>query len=137
MLVIPPPASGGYTATVVALNSSDPQSSLFLQPTPVTYTYDVAPNPVLTVSPQFLTPGADTLVEVVAQSANFVDGQVVAGFGSGDVVVKRVNVVGPGHLTLTVSAPSGAFVPTSSLNITNGLRILSSSMGTPIVPPSQ
>ena len=137
VLVIPPPASGGYTATVVALNSSDPQSSLFLQPTPVTYTYDVAPNPVLTVSPQFLTPGADTLVEVVAQSANFVDGQVVAGFGSGDVVVKRVNVVGPGHLTLTVSAPSGAFVPTSSLNITNGLRILSSSMGTPIVPPSQ
>ena len=137
LLVAPPPAPGGYTATVVALNSSDPQSSLFLQPTPLTYTYDPAPGLTLTVSPQFLTPGADTQVDIVSQNANFVDGQVFAGFGNADIVVKKVNVVSSSHVTLTVAAPSSAIVPTSSLNLTNGLRILSPALGTPIVPPAQ
>ena len=60
-----------------------------------------------------------------------------AGFGNADIVVKKVNVVSSGHVTLTVAAPSGAFVPASSLNLTNGLRILSPALGTPIVPPGQ
>ena len=107
------------------------------QPIPLTYTYDPAPGLTLTVSPQFLTPGADTQVDIVSQSANFVDGQVFAGFGNADVVVKKVNVISSGHVTLTVAAPSGAFVPTTSLNLTNGLRILSPALGTPIVLPAQ
>jgi hypothetical protein len=133
LLVVPPGAPASYTATVVALNS-DGQSSLFLQgSTPSTYTYDSGPVPSVTVSPAFLTPGADTLVDIIAPNANF-DAQTVVGFGSSDVAVKRTVVVSPTHLAVTATAPSNVFISTSSLNITSGLRILSQSLGFPIVP---
>lgn len=132
ILLLPPPAPGGYTATVVALNS-DGQSSLFVQgATPPTYTYDPAPVPTVTVSPAFLSPGVDTSVDVVATNMNF-DAQTVAGFGSSDVVVKRVQVLSPTHLIVTAAGPSNTFVPTSTLNITSGLRIVSQSLGFPIL----
>lgn len=136
-IVAPPAGPPGYTATVVALNTSDPQSSLFLQtPNPPTFTYDPGSAAVLAVSPQFLTPGSDTVVDVMAQNTNFIDGQVLVGFGTSDVIVKRVQVVSPTHLSITATAPSGTFVSTSTMNITNGLRILSQSQGTSILPPS-
>ncbi len=132
-LVSPPPAPGGYTATVVALNSSDAQSSLYLQANPPTYTYDSGPNPVISVSPQFITPLTDTTVDVVTQGANFADGQVVVGFGTSDVLVKRVQVLSPTHLQVTAAAPAGLFAPTALINITHGIRILAQSQGTPVV----
>jgi hypothetical protein len=132
-LVSPPPASGSYTATVVALNTSDAQSSLYAQ-SPETYTYDpVFGSPLLTVSPQFLTPGVDTAVDVVGQTTNFVEGQVAVGFGTSDVLVKRVQVLSPTHLVVTATAPAGNFVPTSAINVTSGLRVMSQSQGTPVV----
>ena len=132
-MVAPPAAPSGYTATVVALNSSDAQSSLYLQANPATYTYDSGPNPVISVSPQYLTPLSDTLVDVVTQGTNFVEGQVVVGFGTSDVLVKRVQVLSPTHLQVTATAPAGLFASTASINITNGIRILAQSQGTPVV----
>lgn len=132
LLVQPPQAPGGYASAVVALNSSDGQSSLFVQPNPATFVYDPAPPPAVSVAPQFLTPGADTTVDVVTQNTNFIDGQVVVGFGSSDVVVKRVSVLSPTHLSVTVSSPVGNFVPVSSINITSGLRLMSQNVGTTI-----
>ncbi len=132
-LVSPPAAPPGYTATVVALNSSDAQSSLYLQSNPPTYTYDLGQNAAVAVSPQYLTPLTDTIVDVITQGTNFIDGQVVVGFGTGDIVVKRVQVLSPTHLQVTATAPSGLFAPTALINITNGLRILAQSQGTPVV----
>ena len=136
LLVAPPHAPGSYTAVVAALNP-DGQSSLFVQAAaPPTYTYDSAPLPTITASPAFLTPGADTLVDIVTTNTGF-DPQTVVGFGSSDVAVKRIQVVSPTHLLVTAAAPSGVFIPTSSLNITDGLRVLSQSLGFPILAPTQ
>ena len=130
LLVTPPNAPGNYTSTVVALNS-DGQSSLFLQgPAPPPYTFDPAPLPSLTVSPAFLTAGADTQVDILGTNTNF-DAQTVVGFGSSDVVVKKVQVISPTHITATVAAPS--FIPTTAINLTNGLRVISQSLGSSIV----
>src|SRR5579872_2176164 len=84
LLVVPPPAPGSYQSVVTALNP-DGQSSNYLQaPAPVTCTYDAAPGaPSLAVYPAALTPGSNT-IDVVGTNTNFIDGQVLAGFGSSD-----------------------------------------------------
>jgi hypothetical protein len=129
LLVTPPPAPGGYTANVVALNS-DGQSSLFVQPTAPTYTYDSASTPSVTVMPSFIPPTGDTVVDVTGVNANFTSGTTL-GFGTSDAFVKRVTVLSPTHLTAVVSA-SNAWVPTGGLSVTTGLQIISSALGNQI-----
>src|SRR5260370_42530147 len=87
--VAPPVASGRYVATVVALNS-DGQSSLFLAPNPPTYTYDPAGAPSLSVTPSFLSPGADVTVDVQGVHTNFIAGQSAVGFCTSDVLAMNV-----------------------------------------------
>jgi hypothetical protein len=134
--VLPPPASGSYTATVVALNTSDPQSSLFVQATPITYTYASAGTPQITAAPEFLTPGQNTTVDIVAQNVNFVTGQVAIGFGTSDVQVKSVKVLSPNHVQVVAMSPVGQFVPTSSMTITNGLNVIAQALGYSILQPA-
>ena len=129
LLVLPPQASPGYTATVVALNS-DGQSSLFLQPAPTTYSYAPGPAASLTVSPASLLPGGDTVVDVLGTGTNFVDGQTTVGFGTSDVVVKKVSVLSPGHLQALVTP--NAVAPTSGITVTTGLGVISQALGAQI-----
>ncbi|HTR35564.1 MAG TPA: matrixin family metalloprotease [Bryobacteraceae bacterium] len=131
MIVTPPPAPAGYTASIVALNP-DGQSSLFLSPTAPTYTYDAsfaaaANTQSLTVSPKELTPGGDVTVDVQGSNTNFIDGQTTIGFGTSDVLVKQVTVLSPTHLTAVVT-PS-ATVSTSGINVTTGLGVISQALG--------
>ena len=129
LLVTPPQAPGGYSANVVALNS-DGQSSLFVQPTAATYTYDAAGTPSLTVTPSFIPPTGDTVVDIVGVNTNF-NSATAVGFGSSDAFVKKITVLSPTHLSLTVTA-SNAWVPTSGLCVTTGLRIISQALGNQI-----
>jgi hypothetical protein len=134
LLVTPPLASPGYTATVVALNS-DGQSSLFLQPIPSMYTYDPGPAAALTVMPASLAPGADTVVDVVGTGTSFVDGQTIVGFGTSDVQVKKVTVLSPGHLQVLVTP--NAFVSTGGISVTTGLGVISQALGNQITATNQ
>jgi len=129
LLVTPPPGPGGYTATVEALNS-DGQSSLFLQATPVTYTYDPGPVPSLTVMPTTLASAVDTVVDVVGNGTYFIDGQTTVGFGTSDVLVKQVTVLSPNHLQ--VLATAGVPVSTGGISVTTGLGIISPALGNQI-----
>jgi hypothetical protein len=129
LLVTPPSAPGGYTANVVALNS-DGQSSLFLQPTAPTYTYDSAGVPSLTVMPSLIPPTGDTVVDIVGVNSNFTSATTV-GFGTSDVFVKKVTVLSPTHISAVVSA-TNAWVPTSGISVTTGLRIISQALGNQI-----
>jgi len=126
LTVLPPVAPGNYTATVVALNS-DGQSSLSLQPSPPTYTFDSAPIPSLTVTPSSLSPGADAVVDITGANTNFVQGQTLVGFGTSDVTVKQIAVLSPTHVSVTVTP--NAFVQTNSLSVTTGLTIISQALG--------
>ena len=126
LVVTPPPAPGGYVANVVALNS-DGQSSLFVQPTAPTYTYDAAGAPSLTVTPTFIPPSGNTTVDIVGVNTNFTNATTV-GFGTSDASVKKITVLSPTHLSVVVSA-SNAWVPTSSISVTTGLRIVSQALG--------
>ena len=134
LLVTPPTAPGSYMATVVALNS-DGQSSLFLAPNPPTYTYDPAGAPSLTVTPSFLSAGADVTVDVQGVNTNFIAGQSVVGFGTSDVLVKQVNVLSPTHLTAVVNP--GVSISTAGISVTTGLRIVSQALGHQVLVTDQ
>ena len=126
LVVTPPPAPGGYKATVVVLNS-DGQSSLFLDPTPPIYTYDNRGTASLTVTPKVLVPGGDVTVDIVGANTNFIDGQTSVGFGTSDVVIKQVTVLSPSHLSVQVTPH--VTVATSGINVTTGIGVVSQALG--------
>jgi matrixin len=139
LLVTPPQAPSSYIAPVVALNS-DGQSSLFLQNPPLTYNYDPAATPSLTVSPSVLIPGADVTVSVTGVNTNFIDGQTRVGFGTSDVVIQQVTVQSPTQISVLVTPNSLTF--TGAISVTTGLGVISQALGyqvvttDPQVPPS-
>jgi hypothetical protein len=138
LIVAPPPAQSGYSATVVALNS-DGQSSLFIQPTPPTFIYGggatptAAVVPSLRVKPSILVAGNATTVDVVGANTNFVAGQTIVGFGTSDVVVSQVTVLSPTHLSVQVTP--NVTVATSGINVTTGLGVISQALGNQISTP--
>ena len=134
LLVAPPPGPGSYIAMVVALNP-DGQSSLYLQQTPPSFTYDPAGTPSLTVTPSVLTPGGDTTVNVTGVNTNFVAGQTVLGFGTSDVVIKQVTVQSPTQLAVVVTPK--APVTTSVISVTTGLQIVSQALGNQVTTTNQ
>ncbi len=126
LLVTPPPATPGYRANVVALNS-DGQSSLFTQPSGgPAYTYDAAePGPALSlVYPQSLPAGSEAMVEIDAVNASFIDGQTTVGFGSSDIVVRQVWVTGPNRLLANLSVSAGAVPASTTVTVATGLQIM-------------
>ena len=133
LLVLPPPGIGSYTASVVAINP-DSQSSLFVQQTPPTFTYDPAPAPSITVSPSLMVPGAQMTIQVEGVNTNF-GAQTQVGFGTSDIVVNQVNVISPTALTITVT-PNGT-VTTNMITITTGLQVISQALGFQVVTTNQ
>ncbi len=133
LLVTPPPALGSYTASVVALNS-DSQSSLFVQQTPPTYTYDPAGTPSITVSPSVIVPGGAVTVSVLGVNTNF-SAQTLVGFGTSDVVVKQITPVSPTQLSMVVTA--SVPVTTNMITLTTGLGIISQALGYQVVTTDQ
>ena len=136
LLVTPPSALGSYTATVVALNS-DGQSSLYVEQTPATFTYDPAPAPSLVVSPSLLTPGSSITVSVTGTNTNFIDPNAnpvtgsLVGFGTSDVVVQQVTVQSPTQLTVVVTPNVPVY--SNMISVTTGLGIISQALGYQVV----
>ncbi len=95
LTVHPPPGSSNHRAVVMALDS-DGQTSMFLDAgAPPTYTYDSAEAPSVAISPSSLPAGSEAMIEITGVNTNFTPGQTLAGFGSSDVVVRRLWVIEP------------------------------------------
>jgi hypothetical protein len=114
-----PFAPGKYTANVTALNT-DLQSSLFVQPTPQTFTYPDAKPPVpALVAPQ-LPAGSEAMVEI--QGMQVIDGKVAIGFGSSDVLVQKVWLRDGERIWLNLSVNPAAAKEDLPITISSGLN---------------
>jgi hypothetical protein len=125
LIVAPPPGASSHRATIIAMNG-DGQDSLFLDAlAPTSYTYDAAALPFVSISPKALPAGSEAMVEVTGVNTQFVSGQTTVGFGSSDIVVRRVWVLNPTHLVANVHvAPSAPMVATR-LTVTTGFETIS------------
>ena len=134
LTVIPPAGLPGYRAVVVALNA-DGQSSLPFQTEQSSYTYpvDAALSPLTgtVAAPNILQAGTESVIRV---DGSFPDSQISVGFGSSDVVVRRVFVQSPTRLLLNVWVAANAQPAAVNLTIAAGLQIFSQSFAVSVQP---
>ncbi len=123
LTVAAPPAAFGYSATVEALGSDSQTSAQFLSGAAPTFVYGGPGSPFINANPASALAGADSTVDLVGINTNFADGQVVVGFGSSDITVKRVWVVSPGLLRMNISVSASATPGTTTVTVANGLQL--------------
>jgi uncharacterized protein (TIGR03437 family) len=126
-VVTPPPGTAGQRASLVAVNT-DGQSSLFLQSTPLFYTYETGDPTVVSLSPAALPAGVEALIEINALSGSFTDGQTVIGFGNSDLTVRKTWVVSPSRMLANVAVNAAAPVSILNFTIANGLQVVTQPM---------
>lgn len=124
LVVEPPPARSQHRATVIAANP-DGQSSWFIHgaDSPV-FDYDAKVAAAAIVSPSSLPAGVEAMVEVVGANTRFAAGRTELGFGSKDIVVRGVWVLGPTRLLANVrvgEAADGVWPVT----VVDGLEVIS------------
>jgi uncharacterized protein (TIGR03437 family) len=122
-VVTPPPGATGQTSVITVYNS-DGQNSDFLQLTsPVTYSYGSSATPVISsVTPSSLPAGTESTVDIATTGYNLVPGEISVGFGTTDVVVRRIFVNG-NHVLVDVSVAPGAVLSNPDVSVVNGFQI--------------
>jgi len=122
--VLPPQGASGQTSNVTVFNS-DGQNSTFLQgQNPLTYTYPALATPQISADRISLPAGGTALVNITAQNTHFVDGQVTLGFGSDDVAIQHLWVVGPTQLQANIVVSPNAVLGTSEISVISGFQVM-------------
>jgi hypothetical protein len=125
LTVAAPAATGTYGAFVEAVNGDGQSSAQALGAAqPPVFTYASPANPSIALSTGTLSAGADALIDITGVNTQFVDGQAVLGFGSSDVQVRRIWVVGRGSVMADVSISAQAAPGTVTVSIADGLQLV-------------
>jgi hypothetical protein len=139
LTVIPPSAPVGHRANVTLLNP-DGQSSLFIHgDNPPVYTYVndslfATAAPAFVAAPSTLPAGTESMIQIDAGGTNFLDGMVSVGFGTSDVVAKRIWVVSPTRLLVNVAVSPFAQVSANTITIASGLNLLTQPFSLQVLP---
>jgi hypothetical protein len=121
--VLPPSATDAYSA-VVELLGPDGQTSWQLQSgsAPMRYTYSESGASSFTLNEGGMTAGTDQMLEIRGTGTNFMSGRTAVGFGTSDVVVRQMWVLGPERIWLNVSANAKAKLGNVPVTISTGLQ---------------
>jgi uncharacterized protein (TIGR03437 family) len=134
--VTPPQGAGGQTSTITLFNADGQNSMILLgladqvpgQPPlgqPPTYQYPVtAPPQITSMSLTSLPVSSSAAVDITTSNTNLVDGQVTVGFGSHDVSVRRVWVLGPTHVIADVVVAPNAALGSSEVSLVSGFQVM-------------
>jgi uncharacterized protein (TIGR03437 family) len=129
-VVTPPPGVSQQTAVLTVYNP-DGQNSQFLQVSnPATYTYGNGPvQTIAAISPASLPAGAEAMVDITGSGFDFVAGQTAVGFGTSDIVVRQVFVLGANHLQADVSVAAGAVISSPDISVFSGFQMATATAG--------
>jgi hypothetical protein len=144
--VVTPPAGASNQTAVITVYNTDGQNSQFVQSaSPVTYSYGPSAAPSISViTPSAVPAGSEAAIDITSSSFSFIPGKVAVGFGTSDIVVRRIFVLGPNHLVADVSVSSGAALTITDVSVISGFqmavapgafRILPAVSGQPVVVP--
>jgi uncharacterized protein (TIGR03437 family) len=124
LTVLPPAGTSGQTS-VVNVFDGDGQNSTFLPGSSGSYTYAASGSAQInSVSLPSVAGPALAMVDVQTSNTSFVEGQVTLGFGTDDVTVKRVFVLGPNHIQANVSVAPGATLGASEVSLIAGFQVM-------------
>ncbi|HTS62850.1 MAG TPA: IPT/TIG domain-containing protein [Candidatus Acidoferrales bacterium] len=132
--VIPPPGASGQTAAVTAFNG-DGQNTTMLPFPNATYNYfSGGPAQISSVSLPSVAGPALAMVDITTQGTSFADGQVTLGFGTDDVQVRKVWVLGPNHIQANLSVSPAALLGASEISVISGFQVMSQPNSFQILP---
>lgn len=133
--VVPPAGTGSQVVQVIVYNGDGQNSTFAAADTPPTYTYPNTGTPqIQKLSLASLPAGATGMVDITAQNTAFVDGQVTIGFGSDDITVQHVWVLGPTRLVANISVAADAVAGGSEVSVISGFEVLSQPNGFQVLP---
>jgi hypothetical protein len=122
-IVIPPPGANGQQATLTAFNP-DGQNSQFVQTAAVTFPYGNLPSPSITsISPSLLPAGAEAMVDIAGTGFAFTTGPNSVGFGTSDILVRRIFVLSANHIQVDVSVPPNAALTSTDVTVMSGFAV--------------
>jgi uncharacterized protein (TIGR03437 family) len=134
-VVTPPSGANGQTAVVTAYNTDGQNSQLVQASAPVTYAYgSSAATFVTSVAPASLPAGSEAMVEINTAGMNLAAGQVAVGFGTTDIVVRRIFILGPNRLQVNISIAQGAALSNPDVSVIGGFQIATATAGFQIAP---
>jgi uncharacterized protein (TIGR03437 family) len=90
--------------------------------------------PTFVSTPPALTAGTEAMIQIDAAGTNFLDGMVSVGFGTSDVVARRIWIVSPTRLLVNVSVSPLAQVAAHTMTIASGLSILTQPLSLQVMP---
>ncbi len=133
LVVTAPSSSNGHRAGVVVV-ANDGQSSTFFQSEPTAIVLDGNDAASVSLGTTTVAVGAETVLELNGSGTSFADGAVSLGFGSSDLLVKRLWVLSPTRLLAQVQVAAQAVPGPVTVNLVSGLQSFSVG-GLLIVPP--
>jgi uncharacterized protein (TIGR03437 family) len=135
--VLPPAGNGGQVSQIIVYNGDGQNSTFGALNSPPIYAYASAGTPQMqSLSLPSLPAGATGMVDITTQNTAFVDGQVTVGFGSDDITVQRVWVLGPTHLQANISVATNAATVGSEVSTISGFEVLSQPNAFQVLPRS-
>jgi hypothetical protein len=133
--IVVPPQGVGNRATVVAYNPDGMNSTFLQESNAPAYTLDASDSGVVRVEPSAIPAGADAMVEITGVNTRFTDGQTVVGFGSSDILVRRLWVLSATRMLASVSVAPGAMPAPSFLSLISGFRVTSQPFAFQVTAP--
>jgi len=134
-IVTPPVGASGQTAVVTVYNTDGQNSQLVQGSSPVTYAYGNSPAPAITsVSPASLPAGSEAVIDITTSGLSLTSGQVAVGFGTSDVVVRKIFVLGPNRVQVDVSITGNAALSNPDVSVISGFRTAIAPGGFQITP---
>ena len=135
LTVLPPAGNGGQVAQIIVYNGDGQNSTFGALNNPPSYGYPSGGPPQMqSFSLPSLPSGATGMIDITTQNTSFVDGQVTVGFGSDDITVQRVWVLGPTRLQANISVAANAATVSSEVSVISGFEVLSQANAFQVLP---
>lgn len=135
VVVQPPQGSYQQVAAVTVFNPDGLNSMMVQSQNPPTYSYGFAEPVFAAFAPTALPAGATAMVEVNGVNTRFAEGQTIVGFGSSDIVVRRVWVLSPTRLVANVSvAPTAPPFISTQVSVLTGFQLFTQAFGFQVLP---
>lgn len=135
--VVPPPAQSGASAAVVALSPTGLDSSYFASAAaPPMFGYAENGASAIVVTPATVPAGSDAVVDLTGTNLNFLVSGLQLGFGTSDIVVRRIWLLSAQHAQVAISVSPTAAQGLTTLTLSAGLQLTQSPLSFSVTAPS-